>query len=475
MSSLHLQPHNYRTAANARGRVLLHVPTTSVFELDAVSGALLELFEAGGSVQAEDIQRRFNGRYSPAEVCDSLDDLLALGIVADRHKHYEIPPRALEGGALQTLVITLTTGCNLACTYCYRDDLSSPQRATVMDAASGHRAIDLLFAESAATPQVGITFFGGEPLTCYSLLRELTLYAEAQGARLGKRVRFSMTTNARLLTDEMADFLNDHAFGITVSMDGNEAQHDRHRRMLSGKGSYLEIVARVGRLLARYDAMPVAARVTLARGNTDVEGIYRHLHDEIGFTEVGFAPVSASPESPVGLSADELATVFAGMQALGRAWTARARRGERHGFSNMNQLMFDLWHGTRKTLPCGAGVGLLAVGADGRLALCHRFTGTTAGGFGDLEQGVARPELEHFLDRAQRGHPACQACSARSICAGGCYHEAWLKSGDPLSPTFAHCTALRAWLDFGLACFGEIIFANPDFFRKPKPSWRPLQ
>lgn len=475
MPSLQLQPHNYRTAANARGRVLLHVPTTSVFELDAVSGALLDLFEATRSVQPHDIQQRFDGLYSPGEVCDSLDDLLALGIVADQHKHYEILPRAVEPGALQTLVITLTTGCNLACSYCYRDDLSSPQAATVMDAATGRQAIDLLLAESGEMPQVGITFFGGEPLTCFALLRELTLYAVKAGAGVGKRVRFSMTTNARLLTDEVVDFLNEHAFGMTVSMDGNEAQHDRHRRMLSGKGSYLAVAARVGRLLARYDAMPVAARVTLARGNTDVESIYRHLHDEIGFAEVGFAPVSADPESPVGLGADELAAVFAGMQALGKAWTARAKRGERHGFSNMNQLMFDLWNGTRKTLPCGAGVGLLAVGANGRLALCHRFTGTMAGSFGDLAQGLARPELEQFLNAAQHGHAACQACAARSICAGGCYHEAWLKNGDPLSPTFAHCTAIRAWLDFGLACFGEIMFVNPDFFRKPKPSWRSLQ
>ena len=475
MASLHIQPHNYRTAGTPRGRVLLHVPTTSVFELDAVSGALLDLFEAGQAIREADIRQRFDGVFSPGEVCDSLSDLLALGVVADRYKYYEIAPRAVESGALNTLVVTLTTGCNLACTYCYREDLSTPRRAEAMDAATGRRAIDLLFAEAGAAPQVGVTFFGGEPLTCFSLLRELTAYARQEGERVGKLVRFSVTTNATLLTDEIVDFFSTHRFGISVSMDGNEAQHDRHRLTIAGKGSYRSVVARVGRLLARYDAMPVAARVTLGRGNVDVESIYRHLHDEIGFAEVGFAPVTASPDSPAGLTADEMSDVFAAMQALGKSYTALAMRGERHGFSNMNQMMFDLWQGTRKTLPCGAGVGLLAVGASGRLSLCHRFTGGPSGGFGDLEHGIARDELKIFLAEAQRGHAACGTCSARSICAGGCYHEAWQRSGDPLAPTFSHCEHIRAWLAFGLACYGEIMLANPDFFRSPKSSWRPLQ
>lgn len=475
MASLRIQPHNYRTAATARGRVLLHVPTTSVFELDAVSSALLDLFEAGQPVREPDVRQRFDGVFSPGEVCDSLSDLLALGVVADRHKHYEIPPRAATGGALQTLVVTLTTGCNLGCSYCYREDLSAPRHAVAMDGATGRKAIDLLFAEAGDAAQVGVTFFGGEPLTCFPLLRELTAHAVLAGERTGKTVRFSVTTNATLLNDEIIDFFNAHRFGISVSMDGNEAQHDRHRLTLAGKGSYRSVVTRVGRLLARYDAMPVAARVTLGRGNTDVEDIYRHLHDEIGFAEVGFAPVTASPDSPVGLTPDEMRRVFAGMLSLGASYTARAKRGERHGFSNMNQLMFDLWHGTRKTLPCGAGVGLLAVGAGGRLSLCHRFTGGPAGGFGDLEHGIARDELGRFLEEAQRGHAACAACPARSICAGGCYHEAWLRSADPLAPTFDHCEHIRDWLDFGLACYGEIMLANPDFFRSPQSPRRSLQ
>ena len=54
-------------------------------------------------------------------------------------------------------------------------------------------------------------------------------------------------------------------------------------------------------LLERHRTRPVGARVTLTRGITDVVAIHRHLRDEIGFFEVGFAPVTAGDISAFNL------------------------------------------------------------------------------------------------------------------------------------------------------------------------------
>ena len=58
--------------------------------------------------------------------------------------------------------------------------------------------------------------------------------------------------------------------------------------------------------------------------------------------------------------------------------------GRNTGFSNLHQLMTDLHEGRRKSLPCGAGVGLLAVDKQGDLNLCHRFTGSQLPTFGNV-------------------------------------------------------------------------------------------
>ena len=45
-----------------------------------------------------------------------------------------------------------------------------------------------------------------------------------------------MTTNATLLTPGLIDYFDAHRFGISVSMDGPKAIHDRHRKSVGGQG-----------------------------------------------------------------------------------------------------------------------------------------------------------------------------------------------------------------------------------------------
>jgi uncharacterized protein len=474
MGSLQLQHQNYRAAGAAGRRVLLHVPTTSVFELDRVSDDLLGFIEQHESVDADALKARFDGAHAPGDVCDALSDFVALGVVAPRAKTYEIAPRPVTKAPISTLVLTLTTGCNLSCSYCYRDDLQNPKSAQTMTVETALQAIDLLLRQAADRERVAIVFFGGEPLTRFPAIRVLTLEALARAQAVGKQLDFSLTTNATLLNEEMIAFFRQHDFGISVSIDGSEIEHDRRRITIGGRGTYRQVAANARKLISAGLARPVGARVTLSRGNTDVERIFRHLREEIGFADVGFAPVTAQPGSPDALDADEMRRVLDGMKTLGRDCVKAARRGWRHGFSNMNHMLLDLTRGTRKVLPCGAGLGLLAAGTDGTLSLCHRFTGTGSGSFGDVARGVDMDKLAAFVDAAQQTHDACRACPARGICAGGCYHEAYVRTGDPLAPTFDQCEFVREWLEFGLECYGEIAICNPGFLTSENMKQREL-
>ncbi|MCM2252465.1 MAG: quinohemoprotein amine dehydrogenase maturation protein [Ramlibacter sp.] len=464
MGSLQLQHQNYRAVDAAGRRVLLHVPTTSVFELDRVGDDLLAFIEEHEEVRADAVKARFDGTHAPGAVCDALADFIALGVLGPGLPTDAAAPRPVTRAPIGTLVLTLTTGCNLGCSYCYREDLEPPKAAQVMEHETALQAIDLLLRQAGDRERVGIVFFGGEPLTRFAAIRALTLEARARAQAAGKQVDFSLTTNATLLNDEMIAFFREHAVGIAISIDGDELEHDRRRVTLNGRGTYQRVAANARKLIQAGLPRPVGARVTLSRGNTDVQRIFRHLREDIGFAEAGFAPVTASPGSPQALAPGELRQILDGMKALGRDYVKAAKRGWHHGFSNMDHMMLDLARGTHKVLPCGAGLGLLAAGADGTLSLCHRFTGTGTASFGDVTRGVDIDRLADFVGAAQHVHEACRGCRARGICAGGCYHEAYVHGGDPLAPTFEHCEFVREWLDFGLACYGEIAIANPGFF-----------
>lgn len=451
-------------------RVLFHIPTTGLFDLDPLSAELLDALKDSHArsrpLRAEDLRGRFDGRYHVDEVLSVIEDFTALGVIrrgAEARGPVSLPK--VEKFPLSTIVLNMTTGCNLACGYCYKEDLATPKAGEDMDFETAVEAIELLLAQSGPRDRVNIVFFGGEPLRKFREIRRIVEHAERRCGEAGKIPDFSLTTNATLLTEEIVDWLDAHRFGLAISMDGPKAIHDLRRVTVGGRGSYDLVAKKVRMALDRYRSRPVGARVTLTAGVTDVEAIHHHLRDELGFAEVGYAPVTAGDNAIFNLNEAELAEVFAGFKRLGRAYRDAAIQGRNTGFSNLHQLMTDLHDGTRKALPCGAGVGMLAVDKDGDLNLCHRFTGSGLPTFGNVRDGIDKEMLGDFVgQRLDREGTHCASCHIRNLCAGGCYHESYARYGDPQHPTYHYCSVMRDWVDFGIAVYSEILAANPRFF-----------
>ena len=448
---------------------LLHVPTTAVFGLDALGLAAFELYRTKGGRSVDDVVALLAGRHEPARIRAFAAELRKLEILQPSGSLKPINPATVKVSAypLSTLVLNVNTGCNLSCTYCYKEDLAKPADGRKMDFVTAARSVDLLLKAGAARDRLNIVFFGGEPLTNVALIQQVTGYAEAECARAGKHIDFSMTTNATLLTPALIGYFDAHRFGISVSMDGPKALHDRHRKSVGGRGTYEVVARKVRLLLERYRSRPVGARVTLGGGNTQVEEIHAHLRGELGFHEVGYAPVTSGADDADALSVGELSAVHRAFERLGEDYRRSALRGENNGFSNMHQLMTDLHEGRRKSLPCGAGVGLLAVDGEGDLNLCHRFTGSDLPRFGNVTSGIDTERLGAFVEKAiDREGTHCQTCRIRNLCAGGCYHESYARFGDAHHRTYHYCDLLRKWVDFGVRIYADIQRHNPEFFSR---------
>jgi uncharacterized protein len=445
------------------GRAMLfHVPTSALFELDELGAAVIESARREPQANSTALESRF-GRDA---VSACVGELTRLEVLQETAELRPINPQALnvEDYPLSTIVLNVNTGCNLSCRYCYKEDLAVPARGERMSFEVAARSVDLLLKQAAARSRVGIVFFGGEPLTNVALIRQVVDYALPRARAEEKTVDFSLTTNATLLTPELIEYFDAHRFGISVSIDGPRAVHDRNRRTVGGRGTYDVVARKVRLLLERYRSRPVGARVTLTAGTTEVEAIHAHLRGELGFHEVGYAPVTASAGAAHALSEAELTAVYAAFERLGEQYLAAALKGHNTGFSNLHQLMTDLHEGRRKSLPCGAGVGLLAVDRKGGLNLCHRFTGSELPTFGDVDTGIDGAQLGEFLGRAaDRSGTHCATCRIRNLCAGGCYHESWLRYGDPHHRTYHYCDLLRRWVDFGIRIYSEIVARNPRF------------
>ncbi|OMH26719.1 quinohemoprotein amine dehydrogenase maturation protein [Motiliproteus sp. MSK22-1] len=464
-TQLKLVDKNLHEVAVDAKRMLFHIPSSSLFQLDALSGQVIDLFRQKSDLNYDYVQQQLKSQYSEEQVKETLQELVSMEIVSDgRPLTAEIAVKEVNTFPLNTIVLNVNTGCNLSCTYCYKEDLDKPSAGKKMSFETGRNSIDMMLRESPDEPRYNIVFFGGEPLSNLQLIKQLVAYAEERLGSLGKSIDFTMTTNATLLTEEIVEFLAAHRFGLSISMDGPQAIHDRNRITVGGQGTYAVVARKAKMLLSRYRSRPVGARVTLTRGTTDIVQIWDHLFNDLGFAEVGFAPVTSGDISSYNLTEAELVEVFTNMKKLGQQYLVAALENRNIGFSNMHQLITDIYEGSKKALPCGAGVALLAVDHGGGLNLCHRFTGSDLELFGTVEKGIDRERLSGFLNqRLDRTNTGCSTCRIRNLCSGGCYHESYARYEDPSMPTYHYCDLMRDWVDFGIEVYTRIQAENPAF------------
>jgi len=414
------------------------------------------------------IGRLSSDGYSSSEVEECIHELREVKAIRNGQKEYAKSEPLPESFPLQTIVLNVTNQCNLSCQYCYEfgeDKVATPEgKPKFMAWETAKSSVDYLFAESQGRKSVHITFFGGETLMNFPLLKQVVAYARTRAQELKVNIDFSLTTNATLLSPTIIEYLAENAIGVTVSMDGPKEMQDKFRVFSNGRGSYDIIKPKVQNLLAKHRTRPIAARVTMTSGAMDVKKIYQHLKHELGFYEVGFAPVTTSPDRLYSINEPGMDSVLEQFSALADEYLEFALRGEHHGFSNVSDTLSELHQGVNKSLPCGAGLGMVGVGPSGDIAPCHRFVDSDQHVLGNVTTGIDKEKQSDFLTRGNIDTKYdCHECWARPLCAGGCHHEAFVRYGDTGHANLHYCDWIRGWTDKCLQVYGAIAAQNPSF------------
>ncbi len=442
--------------AGAGGDALLFgAEQASLFAIDGATGAFLDRWGPQGDFTLADVP--------PAdhEIAAALADARVL-VPAARTRR--APPPAVDPATvpLATLVLEAAQACNLRCTYCYAGGGSYGGAARVMAPALAARAARFLVETSGDLPRVTLVLFGGEPLLNLAALEAAVTAGEAAAAARGKTLVVSLTTNGTRFTPAALDFLAAHLIGVSVSIDGPPDLHDANRPYSgrAGGGSYADVVAGVARLRERTGRAP-AARVTLAPDQwARIPEVFEHLHG-LGFLEVGIAPATPVAAEFLPTPAQDEA-LYAGFAHLARRFVAEARRGCVLPFSNLLDLLAKLHAGQARGVPCGAGLGYVAMDAQGALFLCHRFAGDDGFRIGDLDAGIDHAKVRTCLAaQAAPRADACAKCWARSLCAGGCHHENHLREAVLGLAHGSSCGFIRRWIELGIRTYGELR-AEPD-------------
>lgn len=156
------------------------------------------------------------------------------------------------------MILGLTERCNLRCEYCcfsgqFEGWRSHGTGSMTFDIAK--KAVDEHLQTEQPDNLCAVSFYGGEPLLEFELLKDSVLYAEEQSLKLGKKPTFTITTNGTLLNDEIIHFLVEHDFLIMISLDGPKEAHDRYRVFAGNdgrKGSFDTVMKNIDRFMELY-------------------------------------------------------------------------------------------------------------------------------------------------------------------------------------------------------------------------------
>ncbi|WP_328543973.1 FxsB family cyclophane-forming radical SAM/SPASM peptide maturase [Streptomyces europaeiscabiei] len=383
-----------------------------------------------------------------------------------------VPPTPV---CLRQFILKVHSQCNLDCDYCYvyhSADTSWRDKPRLMEAAVAEQ-VALRIAEHAVAhrlPDVRIVLHGGEPLLLGAGRLGELLDVLARGlARAGVPVRFSMQTNGVLLTPDTLDVLHRHRVGVSVSLDGTQAGHDRHRRLLKGEGSHRRVMEGLGRLgEPRYRVLYAGLLCTIDLANDPVDTYEALLASHPPRVDL-LLPHGTWDTPPPGL-ADRMNRVPAVPPVTVRAVTDNS--GETP-YADWLRRVFDRWYdapvretgvrlfeelmagllgGSMRTESVGLAPATLAViETDGSIeqsdSLKVAYQGAPETGLdvfrNTLDDVLEQPLIRQRQSGADGLGPTCGRCLLLGVCGGGLFAHRYA-SGSGFSNPSVYCADLAA-------------------------------
>ena len=206
---------------------------------------------------------------------------------------------------LSQIVFETTTYCNLRCEYCcygegYTTFENRRQHRGNLKFITAKSILDYLCSvfrkeKSSNAPKepFAISFYGGEPLMNFNVIKEIVEYAEKLDFT-NRHLFFTMTTNATLLA-KYATFLHDHKFKLLISLDGDKP-HNAYRKTNDKQESFNTVIANLQEVKDNYPDWFSTFRYNAVYTNiSDIEDIVKWFR--IKFNKVpNFSPLHTPTE-----------------------------------------------------------------------------------------------------------------------------------------------------------------------------------
>ena len=424
--------------------------------LHVVDEIVYDLLDESSLSEKEELIESFKEKYKVEDIEEAYSEIQSLIKEEMLYSKDLYEAIAKESGQkesyIKALCLNVIHDCNLRCKYCFADEGEYHGARKAMSAAVGKKAIDFVLERSGPRKNIEVDLFGGEPLMAFDAIKEIVEYAKGQEKIYEKRIRFTMTTNATLLNDEIMKYMDENMGNIVLSIDGRKSVNDKVRVRIDGSGSYDRVLPNIRKMVNMRDkSKAYYVRGTFTRENTDFFEDIKHMAD-LGFKEISIEPVVLPPEHKLALREEDLPVIFEQYDKLYADMLQRYKDGTDFKFYHFN---IDLKGGPcvyKRISGCGAGHEYIAVTPDGEIYPCHQFVGNKDFLMGDIYSGMNNKKMEkEFKEANIYNKPKCRECWAKFYCSGGCQANNFNFNGDMHIPYEIGCQMQKKRIECAIA------------------------
>lgn len=327
----------------------------------------------------------------------------------------------------KTIMLLVTYGCNLRCTYCYEPKTASYQ----MSATDAIRYIDNIVSTlDDSYDEYEVQFMGGEPLMVFEMIQEVSEWLWCHPQKIPLGMLFA-ATNGTLLTDEMKRWLtaNKERFCLGLSYDGNRFMQDVNR---SRSSSLID----TDFFSATWPDQSVKMTISPQTLSLLYSGVMA-LHSR-GFSNV---TVDLAMGKTVMWRKEHL-TVFE--EQLEQLADFYVQHPEFNVVSLLNIDIAKVLSRNQMSKKCGCGETLVTVDHDGQQYACHLFS--------PIAVTKALAKKSQSIDFSNHGlfiSKECKECFLSPVCIS-CYGMNYTINGDVSRQSPFTCAAFK--LQFKVSC-----------------------
>lgn len=307
------------------------------------------------------------------------------------------------------LVIAPTMDCNARCFYCYENET---RKKLYMDDATKKNLIDYILRNAEGKKKVFISWFGGEPLLCSSLIQDVSKTVISYCKENSIEYEAELTTNGFYI-DRILDSMPElYIQDIQITLDGFAEEYESRKNYIDGKDSWNKVISNI------FDASASGNHITI-RMNFDkknIESIKEAteylLKDSRWNNNIS---IYFYPLEPCGECGDE--SIYYSEDEYESALTDLYMNLYRLHYYDTHQQALDF---VKMSLPCyGGTLATVAVDYSGNLYQCQHLLCRKEHTIGNLTDGIIINSA--LLDWYDGLLPApCKGCDVLPLCQGGC-------------------------------------------------------